>query len=38
MLQAPVTVGVDLRMVPDERPAPGEWALTITRSEAGNGP
>ena len=31
-------MGVDPRVLPEERPLPGEWALTIIRSEAGSGP
>ena len=31
-------MGEDLRVVPEERHALGEWALTITRSEVGGGP
>ena len=38
MWQVPLTVGEDLRVVPEERHALGEWALTITRSEVGGGP
>ena len=37
MWQVPLTVGEDLRVVPEERHALGEWALTITR-EVGGGP
>ena len=32
MWQVPLTVGEDLRVVPEERHALGEWALTVTRS------
>ena len=33
MLQFPAAEGVDLRVLPEERPALGEWALTVTRLE-----
>ena len=33
MSQVPVAVGGDQGLIPEERPALGEWALTITLLE-----
>ena len=38
MWQVPVTEGGDQRLVPEERPALGEWAFKIIRSQVGGGP
>lgn len=34
--QVPGTVGINQRVVPEERHESGEWALKITLSEVGN--